>query len=540
MLPVSILSGGILRNRVSNSLRVEPNLDWVESESFPVSQNYLPRSGLVQQIFYIVFSNGLLHRVYNKFIIKHTATVAVCMFLVEGGEVMQESTSFVNPNDPRGFWKSYEASVRQAGIEPPKSEWFRTWAQSFARSIPGKRLKQRTADDVRRHLTALGRRINVREWQVAEAEHAIRILYQDFLSVPWARKWPDFSDVVRRIPETDSSEEKSGRQRRHFHDSARGAVLSREAARTIDRLRTEVRTRHYSPRTEATYAQWATRLFVFHRCGSPSALKTEDVKEYLEYLAEERGVGPSTQNQALNAIVFLFDAVLRKNLGRLGEIKRAKGSKRVPDALSKSEVKNLLAEMSGTCELVAGMMYASGLRLSECVSLRIRDLDFERSQVIVRKGKGGKDRITLFAKRLKDPLRKQVARSKKIFLEDCRQGVAVSSRKQWLAHWVFPSKNLSVDRKTGKIVRSHIHQNAVQKAVKIAAERAGIQKEVRCHMLRHTFATHLLEAGQNIRVVQELLGHSMLSTTMGYTHVRRKPEAEVKSPADDLRKEEET
>jgi integron integrase len=268
------------------------------------------------------------------------------------------------------------------------------------------------------------------------------------------------------------------------------------------------------------------------------------VKNYLDYLAVERDVAANTQNQALNALVFFYGQVLGKPVGEMEEFARAKRPRRLPEVMTRDEVQRLLSKMSGITGLMAGVMYGSGLRLMECVRLRVKDIDFAQHQIIVRDGKGQKDRVTMLPERFAPPLQEHLARVKGIYEQDLAQGMAgvyiwpalerkyPNAGKEWIWQYVFPAKGLSVDPRSGKVRRHHINENLVQKAVKEAATQAAINKKISCHTLRHSFATHLLEARYDIRTVQELLGHANAVTTMIYTHVLNRPGLSVKSPAD--------
>ncbi len=272
---------------------------------------------------------------------------------------------------------------------------------------------------------------------------------------------------------------------------------------------------------------------------APTAVKT-----YLDYLAVEREVSAGTQNQALNALVFFFGQVLEKPRGEIEEFIRAKRTRRLPEVMTREEVQRLLSKMGGVTGLMAGLMYGSGLRLMECVRLRMKDIDFARHQIMVRDGKGQKDRVTMLPGRYAAPLQEHLARVKAIYEQDLAEGTAgvylwpalerkfPNAGKEWIWQYVFPAKSLSVDPRSGKVRRHHINETLVQKAVKEAAAQAAITKKVSCHTLRHSFATHLLEARYDIRTVQELLGHSNVITTMIYTHVLNRPGISVRSPAD--------
>jgi len=315
--------------------------------------------------------------------------------------------------------------------------------------------------------------------------------------------------------------------------------------RLIDALRGEIRSRHYSIRTEKAYVDWVRRFIAFIGYAHPKKVDvTRSVKQYLEYLATAREVAASTQNQALNALVFFYGQALKRPFGNMGEFVRAKRPQRLPEVMTREEVEDLLAEMDGVTGLMAGLMYGGGLRIMECVRLRVKDIDFARHQIMVRDGKGRKDRITMLSERFAAPLREHLARVKAIYKEDCAKGIPgvyiwpALARKypkvasEWRWQYVFPAKGLSVDPRSGTVRRHHISESLVQKAVKSASSRAGITRKVSCHTLRHSFATHLLEARYDIRTVQELLGHANISTTMIYTHVLNSPGLSVRSPAD--------
>jgi integron integrase len=268
------------------------------------------------------------------------------------------------------------------------------------------------------------------------------------------------------------------------------------------------------------------------------------VRDYLTFLANVRKVSANTQNQALNALVFVFREVLDRGSVELEGVARAPEKRRLPVVLSKSEVKKLVAAMDEPYRLMSELMYGTGLRLMECVRLRVKDVDFEALQVVVRSGKGDKDRITTLPVSLVEKLRAHLAEVRKVHERDLSNGVGATylpealarkwpnAAKEWKWQYVFPATKFSEDPETGAVRRHHVHENSLQKAVMKASQEAGIHKRVSCHTLRHSFATHLLEAGYDIRTVQELLGHSDVSTTMIYTHVLNRPGLAVRSPLD--------
>jgi len=319
-----------------------------------------------------------------------------------------------------------------------------------------------------------------------------------------------------------------------------------DAPRLLDRLREAIRVRHYSLRTEDTYVDWVRRFILFHRKRHPVELGAAEVAAFLTHLAIERGVAPTTQNQAKSALLFLYRVVLDMQLPWLDEIVAAKDRRRLPVVLTSGEVRALLNELDGTMGLVAALLYGTGVRLLEALRLRVKDVGFERREIIVRDGKGGKDRVTVLPENLVLPLQAQIARAKarheqdladgfgRVWLPDALALKFPRAPRAWGWQWVFPSAQRSVDPRSGLERRHHLNEASVQKAVVTAARRAGIVKSCTPHVLRHSFATHLLQAGYDIRTVQELLGHSDVSTTMIYTHVLNRGGRGVRSPFDQI------
>ena len=311
----------------------------------------------------------------------------------------------------------------------------------------------------------------------------------------------------------------------------------------IDRVRAEIRRRNYSYKTEQAYVNWIIRFIRFHGTVHPDNLTDADVTAFLNYLANEKNVAASTQNQALSALVFLFKQVLNRPLN-LDGLKRAKKPLKLPVVLSRDEVSALLSELSGLNKLIAELLYGSGLRISECLRLRVHDVDFEYRQIWVRDGKGRKDRVALLPDSVFSGLKKQVERVKALHKKDLRNGLgaallpsALSVKypdEQYQTRWqyLFPSTTISVDPRSGQRHRYHLSDRKIQRAIRVAAERSDQTKKISAHTLRHSFATHLLASGYDIRTIQELLGHSNVKTTMIYTHVLNKGGNYIKSPVD--------
>jgi integron integrase len=316
------------------------------------------------------------------------------------------------------------------------------------------------------------------------------------------------------------------------------------AEKLLDRMRRVIRTRHYSYRTEQAYVHWARRFILFHGKRHPAGLGKEAVEAYLSHLAVDRSVSPSTQNQALCAILFLYRHVLEIELPWLDEVVRATPRRRIPVVLTREEIRALFALLRPPHDRIAGLMYGSGLRVNEALRLRVKDIDFDRRELIVRSGKGGKDRVTVLADRCVPGLREQVGKALDVAKSDRdrgRGGVLLPyalARKypnaQFEPAWqyVFPAARLSRDPQTGRWGRHHVLDQSVQRAVKKAARRCGIVKRITCHAFRHSFATHLLESGADIRTIQQLLGHSDVRTTMIYTHVVQRGALGARSPFD--------
>jgi len=311
--------------------------------------------------------------------------------------------------------------------------------------------------------------------------------------------------------------------------------------RLLQQVRQAIRTRGYSARTETAYVGWIRRFILFHSRRHPITMGDAEIREFITHLAVNDKVAPATQNQALAAILFLFKQVLRKHVGFVEGIVHSKTARKLPVVLATDEVRQILERLVGVPRLCAILMYGSGLRVHEAVSLRIKDVDFERSEILVRAGKGNKDRRVPLPQSVAGALRKQFQRVEKQFAVDLRAGLrgALSTKYpradvEFAWQYVFPAQRVYKEATTGVRRRHHYHQSALQRAVATAVREARLTKRATCHSLRHSFATHLLENGTDIRTIQELLGHTDLRTTMIYTHVLNRGAMGVRSPADRL------
>jgi integron integrase len=313
----------------------------------------------------------------------------------------------------------------------------------------------------------------------------------------------------------------------------------------MDQYRETLRVKHYSPRTEDTYSQWVKNYIVFHGKRHPKEMGVTEIAQYLTYLAAKQEVSASTQNQAFSAILFLYRHVLKIPLDetQLAEL-RPQRAKTIPVVLTKDEVKRLIANLNGTYKLIAQITYGGGLRLMEAMRLRVKDIDFGNHQILIRDGKGEDDRFTLLPDSVIAPLQTHLKYVKSLHEKDLSEGYGAvylpyalsrkqpNTEKEWIWQYVFPASDISTDKRSGITRRHHIHESFFQKNIREAARRAKIDKHVTPHTLRHSFATHLLQNGYDIRTIQELLGHKDVKTTMIYTHVLQRGALAVKSPLD--------
>jgi len=424
-----------------------------------------------------------------------------------------------------GGVEDFQAFLSKLGTIPKdKIKFYIHWVRRFLKSC-NYQLENINTERVSQYLDSLESDEKIADWQVKQVADAVMLYVEQFLKKP--------------LKPTSSLKEDS--QSILIHEKT---TLSWE--QTLEEAKNAIRLRHFSLSTEKTYLGWIARFKTFLKDRDPQLLEANDMKNYLTHLALHGRVSASTQNQAFNALLFLYRQILHKEVGDLTAVVRAKRKMNLPTVLSRDEVKSLLSYLNGVFLLMGQLMYGCGLRLTECLRLRIKDIDFENNLLMVRSGKGEKDRALMIPEKIREELSKHVASVKEVHDQDLKMGYGEVSLpdalekkypnapKEWGWQWLFPAQNLSVDPRTGKVMRWHIHPSAIQRAVKDAVLKAELPKMASCHTLRHSFATHLLEAGHNIRTIQELLGHKHVNTTMIYTHVIRKKPSEIRSPLDGL------
>lgn len=441
------------------------------------------------------------------------------------------------------FWERLAGMFREAGKEERRIPFLCNWIAKFGKYIAPKRYHETAGADVEAFLKSLAD-AGCEGWKVSQADEALGVLYSRMYPAAWAGTW-----VVPSAMETRSPVQRPPVERRFLDERFKGrrddGPVPAMAAGVLDGMRVRLRERHYSYRTEQTYLDWVRRFLIFARAESADGLGMDDVKAYLEFLALDRRVSAGTQNQAFNALLFFFGQVLGRPFGPVEGVTRAETRRRLPVVLKREEVGRLLAAVAEDYRLMTKLLYGGGLRLMECLRLRVKDLDLERLTITVRGGKGDKDRTTTLPVQAVEELRAQMERGRALFDLDRASGLAgvqlpealerkyANAGKEWGWFWVFPSERISQDPVSGVVRRHHVNEANLQRAVKMAREVAGIDQPVTPHTLRHSFATHLLEGAADIRTVQELLGHADVSTTMIYTHVLNRPGLAVRSPLDE-------
>ena len=464
---------------------------------------------------------------------------------------MQRSNSDQTSATSR-FWDKYIQYIIDQGVKQSTTRWYVIRVEQYIKAFSKKRLSDHRPEDVAIYFKEQGRKGKIKDWQFQQTVDAIQNLFT-MLDTPWLSEvdwkyWMDSSSslsenhstIALSVPAEDTIDKLANLKNSEL------AEVRRLHRNILKQLLIEIRGRNYSIRTEQAYEPWVARFIAYCDNRDPRELGANEVVSFLQHLAIRRNVSVSTQNQSLNALVFFYDKVIKKPLDDLGNFVRAKRSKKLPVVLTGNEVVRLLDLMKGTQYLMASLLYGTGMRLMECVRLRFQDVDFEYQQIVIRDGKGKKDRVAPLPKRLADVLKAHIKTTRSLHQEDLEKGFGEvylpkalgrkypNAGKEWRWQYVFPSGRLSVDPRSNKTRRHHIHESGLQKAIKKATTQADIAKRVNCHCLRHSFATHLLENGYDIRTVQELLGHTDVSTTMIYTHVLNRGGKGVQSPLDGL------
>jgi integron integrase len=443
------------------------------------------------------------------------------------------------------FWARYAAVLKLFRVPERFLPWYQKHIQTFISDHPDIRLQEHSSESLQRYLEKLGRNSLISDWLFRQQVDALRLLFCHLLKLSWAKSfdWDLWSAGARSLGRDHPTVARSY----EMIDKSVGDSNNYLAKRFPDIYRkflVAIRLPDYSMNTERSYLGWIVRFLRFHPEKLPDDCSEPEVASFLEYLALKRKVTGATQAQALNALVFFFTKVLEQPLGDIGPFKRPKLPKRIPTVLSPREVDAIFTHLYGMNGLMIRLMYGTGMRVMECARLRILDLDFEYRNIIVRQSKGKKDRSVPMPEILVEHLQRQIRFVKGRHIRDMAAGFGTvympdalsrkypnaKSELRW--QYLFPASKLAQDPRSDVIRRHHIHQSVIQKAIKRAAEKAGITKRVTSHTMRHSFATHLLEAGADIRTVQELLGHSDVSITMIYTHVVGRGGQGVRSPLD--------
>jgi integron integrase len=420
---------------------------------------------------------------------------------------------------PESWAAPFRKALSLRGRPEARVKWYFIWARRFAAYLSGRSLHLATREDAEEFLSTLSSSPGIGAWQVDQAADALTILLGSVFGQEWAR--------TIRIPAPPPPPD----------------VPLPKGDDPVERLRYAIRCRRYSVRTEDSYVFWVNRFLAYCRDGGIEQ-DTDSVRAFLERLVMAEQMSASTQGLALNALVFFFKHVVGSPFGDLGEFQRSKRPRKLPVVLSREEVRWLLEAVEAPYRLPTALLYGGGLRLMEGLRLRVKDIDLDRRQIAVRDGKGQKDRVTVLPERWRERLAAHLVEVRKIHVRDLGLDYAGTTfwpalerkypgaPREWPWQYVFPASRLCVDPANGKTRRHHLHETVLQRAVRCATRKADIAKPVGCHTLRHCFATHLLESGADIRTVQELLGHSDVSTTMIYTHVLNRPGLAVRSPED--------
>ncbi|MFV1983795.1 MAG: integron integrase, partial [Thiohalomonadales bacterium] len=456
------------------------------------------------------------------------------------------------------FWDNYINKTITYGIRTDIVKYYVRHVELYIKAHPHYRLVNHSDKDLDSYLNLKSRNPQLDDWKFQQLAVALKILFVNLIKTEWAKDYP-WSHWIDSSRSLESSHATVARDYQAFNQLSNTDVSIRSNTKEtnlfnqvyakhpvqIENYIKLIRVKDYSIRTEKAYIGWFIRFISFNDMNDPEELSETDIANYLEHLVLHRNVSASTQGQALNAIVFYYKKVLQRELTNKIEFSRSRKPKRLPVVLTRDEVIRLFSNIDNPIYvLMSNLLYGCGLRLMECIRLRILDIDFGYQHILVREAKGKKDRIVPLPVKLSEKLKLQIEHVKtmheadlaaglgSVYLPDALARKYPNAEKEYRWQYVFPSSKISTDPRSGKARRHHIHENGLQKYIKKSADRSEIHKKVSCHTLRHSFATHLLENGHDIRTVQELLGHSDVSTTMIYTHVLNKPGVTVTSPID--------
>ena len=451
------------------------------------------------------------------------------------------------------FWDKYIEKTKAYTKKSTVSRWYVKRAEQYIRAHGNITLAQHTPEVVKDYLNMIGGNQKLEDWQIRQIVDALKILFVDMVRPAWCHEfpWDDWKESLITLNQHHPTVSRSYLNDFDDYVDSQKSDFKREILKlhstVFERLIIEVRMRQLAIKTEIAYVNWVVRFVGFHDKAKPEDLNDVHIKQYLEHLVTRRNVSASTQNQALNALIFLYKQVLKVELAQFDDFVRAKQPKRLPVVLSKSEVLNILNNIENeTYYLICSLLYGCGMRLMESVRLRVCDIDFDYKLIMIRNAKGNKDRVVPLPVKLVQSLVQQIEQVRLlnqrdiedgldgVFLPDALHRKFPNASKELRWQYLFSAQRPGVDPRSRKLRRHHIHESNIQKSIKRAANKAGIIKRVTSHTFRHSFATHLLESGYDIRTVQELLGHADVSTTMIYTHVLNKPGVSVNSPLDVL------
>lgn len=447
--------------------------------------------------------------------------------------------------EDRGSWDEFIAACRRAGVPDNALRWYVVRIERYLRAHPDVPPHDHSAKMVVDYVEQAGREPGVPAWIFRQLVHALQLYFVATLRVAWSSQ-VDWGYLLDASIELGKDHPTLARHLDPIRAPAPSTRHSRPSVQeALQKMVAEIRRRNYSIRTEQSYLAWAKRYLAYHVAVQPCELEPEHAAQYLNHLALNREVSASTQSQALSAIVFLHEQILQRPLGTIPGLTAAKRPQRLPTILTRAEVRTVLTRIEEPqFALMAALLYGTGMRLMECIRLRVKDVDFGYERIIVRDGKGQKDRVVPLPRKYAAQLKAQIKSALDLHRRDLAQGFGevflpealarkypnASREPQW--QYIFPASRMSVDPRSKKVRRHHQHESSLQRAIKRGAALSGIRKRISSHTMRHCFATHLLESGYDIRTVQELLGHSEVSTTMIYTHVLNRGGRGVVSPAD--------